>query len=95
MEKVNIILGGPQGAGLETSSQIITTALVRLGYGVISDREYHSNIIGRHSYIHMKVSSNEIPRSLEYPVEILAGMDAETIFTHINEVKEEGIIIYD
>ena len=94
-DEINIILGGPQGSGLETISQILTTAFVKLGYGVISDREYHSNIIGRHSYIHMKVSSEEEPLSLEYPVQIIASMDAETIFTHQNELSPDGILIYD
>jgi len=95
LNEVNILIGGPQGAGLETSSQIITISMVHLGYGVISDREYHSNIIGRHSYIHMKISSKEIPLSLEYPVDVIAGMDAETIFTHFHELKDNGILIYD
>jgi len=94
-DEINIILGGPQGSGLETISQIMTTAFVKLGYGVISDREYHSNIIGRHSYIHMKVSSQEEPISIEYPVQIIASMDAETIFTHQNDLAPDGILIYD
>lgn len=95
MNEVNVLIGGPQGAGLETTSQIITMSLVYSGYRIISDREYHSNIIGRHSYIHMKISSREIPLSLEYPVDVIAGMDAETIFTHFHELKDYGILVYD
>jgi 2-oxoglutarate ferredoxin oxidoreductase subunit alpha len=94
-DKVSLILGGPQGAGVETSGAILTRALARRGYGVIADREYFSNITGRHSYIHMSISSKSLPRSLRYPVEILAAMDAETIFTHIDDVGENGFVVYD
>ena len=95
MKEIGIILGGPQGAGLETSMAVLGRALARKGYGVIADREYFSNITGRHSYIHMLISSTRLPRSLRYPVEILASIDAETIFTHFDDVVEKGVVIYD
>ena len=95
LKEIGIILGGPQGAGLETSMAILGRALTRKGYGVIADREYFSNITGRHSYIHMLISSTKLPRSLGYPVEILASIDAETVFTHFKDVAEKGVVIYD
>ncbi len=94
-KEVHFLLGGPQGAGLETTSQVLTVALSHLRYGVMSDREYFSNIKGRHSYIHATVSSERIPNSLTYPVDIVAGMDAETIFTHFEDVGEGGYLVYD
>jgi len=39
MSELYIVMGGPQGAGLETSMAVIAYALARLGYGVIADRE--------------------------------------------------------
>jgi 2-oxoglutarate ferredoxin oxidoreductase subunit alpha len=95
LKEIRIILGGSQGAGLETSMAVLGRALARKGYGVIADREYFSNITGRHSYIHMLISSTRLPRSLRYPVEILASIDAETIFTHFDNVVEKGVVIYD
>ncbi|ADG91529.1 2-oxoacid:ferredoxin oxidoreductase subunit alpha [Thermosphaera aggregans] len=95
MKEVGVLLGGPQGSGIETSMWILGRILVSKGFGVIADREYFSNITGRHSYILMLVSSVKLPRSLRYPVEILASMDAETVFTHFTELSEGGILIYD
>ncbi len=95
MKEVGILLGGPQGSGIETSMWILSRVLVSKGYGVIADREYFSNITGRHSYIQMLASSVKPPRSLKYPVEILASMDAETVFTHFTDISEGGILIYD
>ncbi|MCS7110917.1 MAG: 2-oxoacid:ferredoxin oxidoreductase subunit alpha [Ignisphaera sp.] len=94
-EEVGVILGGPQGSGIETSMMVLTRALARHGFGVIADREYFSNITGRHSYIHMLISSKSIPRAVRYPVDIVASMDAETLFTHISDVGVGGYIVYD
>ncbi|MEN2974875.1 MAG: 2-oxoacid:ferredoxin oxidoreductase subunit alpha [Candidatus Caldarchaeales archaeon] len=95
MDELSFIIGGPQGAGLETSAYILTYSLARAGYGVFSDREYFSNIKGRHSYVHFTVSSKEIPRSLTYPVQLVAGLDHETIFTHFKSLEEGGVVVYD
>ncbi len=89
------MLGGPQGAGLETSAQILTTSLAHLGYGVVSDREYHSNIRGKHSYVHFRASSEGTPLALTYPVDLLGAMDAETVFTHYHDLAPGGFLVYD
>ncbi len=95
IEDLQIILGGPQGSGLETTAQVLTYALSYLGYGILSDREYFSNIKGKHSYIHTRVSSKEFPKSLSLPVDIVGGLDAETVFTHFDEVRNGGFLIVD
>ncbi|MEB3861438.1 MAG: 2-oxoacid:acceptor oxidoreductase subunit alpha [Desulfurococcales archaeon] len=90
-----LLIGGPQGSGMETSGQILTSALARRGYGVLSDREYYSNIVGRHSYVHMRISSYTIPRSLTYPVHLAGFIDAESVFTHTFDIASGGWLIYD
>jgi 2-oxoglutarate ferredoxin oxidoreductase subunit alpha len=95
MNELRYILGGPQGGGLETLSELLSWAYAHAGYGVISDREYFSNIKGRHSYVHATVSATELPRHLTYPVDIVAAMDAETVFTHFDDLRDSGYIIYN
>ena len=95
LTELNAILGGPQGSGIETSMMIIGRALARRGYGFLANREYFSNIVGRHSYIHLRVKSDEYPRSLTYPVDLLVAMDAETIFMHFEDVSNRGFIVCD
>jgi 2-oxoglutarate ferredoxin oxidoreductase subunit alpha len=94
-EELNLLLGGAQGAGLESSAQILTKAFSYLRYGSFSDREYFSNIKGRHSYTHIRVSSTILPTSLTYPVQIICAMDAETVFTHFEDLDEKGFLVYD
>jgi 2-oxoglutarate ferredoxin oxidoreductase subunit alpha len=95
VNELRYILGGPQGGGLETLSELLSWAYAHAGYGVISDREYFSNIKGRHSYVHATVSAVELPRHLTYPVDIVAAMDAETVFTHFDDLRDGGYIIYN
>ncbi|MEF8835428.1 MAG: 2-oxoacid:ferredoxin oxidoreductase subunit alpha [Candidatus Thermoplasmatota archaeon] len=94
-EKLNMILGGAQGSGLETTIQILSSAFASLGNGFLADREYFSNIKGRHSYVHAKVSSEDIPRSIDTEIDLLGCMDAETLFTHFDDIAEGGYLIYD
>ncbi|MGC8606520.1 MAG: 2-oxoacid:ferredoxin oxidoreductase subunit alpha [Vulcanisaeta sp.] len=95
MNELKYVIGGPQGGGLETTSEILSWAFARSGYGIISDREYFSNIKGRHSYVHATVSAIELPKHLSYPVDIVAAMDAETVFTHLSDLRDGGYLIYN
>lgn len=95
LKEVHLLLGGPQGAGVETSASVLTASLAGLGYGIMSDREYYSNIVGRHSYVHFTISATSFPRSLTYPVELIGAMDAESVLTHFHEVAPGGALVYD
>ncbi len=95
MEELRYILGGPQGGGLETTSEVLSWSFAKSGYGILSDREYFSNIKGRHSYVHATVSGTAIPFHLSYPVNLVGAMDAETVFTHFQEIDKGGYLIYN
>ncbi|WP_297216545.1 2-oxoacid:ferredoxin oxidoreductase subunit alpha [Thermoplasma sp.] len=90
----NILIGGPQGGGIDTAANLVGKAVATSGYGVLSVREYHSNIKGRHSYTHMRVMEKQ-PRSLKYPVNIFVALDPDTIFEHLDDVSEVSTVLYD
>ncbi|RLG84328.1 MAG: 2-oxoacid:acceptor oxidoreductase subunit alpha, partial [Thermoprotei archaeon] len=94
MDSIHLVVGGPQGGGLDTVMRVIARLAARLGYSLIADREYYSNIKGRHSYIHIKIST-ETARSLTYPVDLFVSMDAESIFHHFLDVREGGYLVYN
>ena len=75
--------------------QFLANSFAKRGYGIVSDREYHSNIKGKHSYITLRASATSIPTALRETVQIMGAMDAETIFTHFSELEEGGHLIYD
>jgi len=95
LDEILLLIGGSQGSGIETSSLILTSAMARLGYGVLSNREYYSNIVGRHSYIHVRASATRLPSALTYPVHAVAALDAESVFQHFDDIARGGYLIYD
>jgi 2-oxoglutarate ferredoxin oxidoreductase subunit alpha len=91
---LSFIIGGPQGGGVESAGQIALKAFVVKGYNVLGTREYHSNIMGAHSYYHVRVRDGPA-RALRTPVDLVVAIDAESVLTHINDVREGGYLVYD
>lgn len=96
MDKVDlsIVVGGPQGGGIDTASNMIGRAFAYSGYDVFSVREFHSNIKGRHSYVHLRVKNSKV-RSLKFPLDILVALDPDTVFEHHDDVSKGTRVLYD
>ncbi|MCL5100839.1 MAG: 2-oxoacid:acceptor oxidoreductase subunit alpha [Candidatus Marsarchaeota archaeon] len=86
------LIGGAQGAGVDTAANIFGAAVAKSGYYIFGSREYFSNIKGRHSYFNVLISDKQ-QYSVDTNVNILATFDAETIFQHFDQVTE--YMIYD
>lgn len=94
MAEIEVILGGPQGGGIETAAQIFMRSLARSGLYVYGKREYFSNIMGRHSYFQVRARDRPV-RSVRSRADVVAGLDAESIATHFDDVVEGGAIVFD
>ena len=90
--RINWVMGGAQGAGVDTSANIFGSAVAHAGYYIFGSREYFSNIKGRHSYFSVVISDRP-QHSIDSKVNILAAFDAETVFQHFDEATE--YLIYD
>lgn len=88
------LIGGPQGGGIESAGQIALKSLVLKGYAVIGTRDYKSNIMGAHSYYTIRASFRR-PGAIHFPVDAAVALDAESLLTHFNDVREGGILVYD
>ncbi|MEM3485379.1 MAG: 2-oxoacid:acceptor oxidoreductase subunit alpha [Candidatus Methanomethyliaceae archaeon] len=91
---LNIIIGGPQGGGVETAGMLLIRATATAGLQVFGVREYHSNIKGKHSYFHIRTSNRPV-NSIKHPADILGGLDPETLATHFSELRKGGVVVYD
>ncbi|MEM0373396.1 MAG: 2-oxoacid:ferredoxin oxidoreductase subunit alpha [Sulfolobaceae archaeon] len=88
--EVSWMIGGAQGTGIDTAASIFANAIGKAGYYLFGNREYYSNIKGRHSYFVLNISDKRV-YSFPESVDILATFDAETIFQHFREVKTHFI----
>jgi 2-oxoglutarate ferredoxin oxidoreductase subunit alpha len=88
------MIGGAQGAGVDSSATIFARACAYGGLFVYGKREYYSNIKGMHSYFTVRVNDKRV-LSHKDAVDLLASFDAETVIRHAHEVIENGGIIYN
>ena len=101
------VIGGPQGGGINASAEIYAKALMRGGLHVFANIEFHSNIMGKHSYY--RVTAAPVPvRSHVDAIHMLVALDQETLFGdaierkhypshtgHVHQVAAGGGIVYD
>ncbi|HEV8230438.1 MAG TPA: 2-oxoacid:acceptor oxidoreductase family protein, partial [Candidatus Limnocylindria bacterium] len=100
------MIGGPQGSGINASAEVFAKACSRAGLRVYANIEYHSNIMGKHSFYRVRVDDEDI-RSYRDKTDILVALDHETLagdhehrrwpthFGHLHELNEGGGVIYD
>lgn len=102
---INWLIGGPQGSGINVAAETFAKALVRAGYRVYASIEYHSNIMGKHSYYRVRISDAD-RRSPLSRVHVLVSLDEETLLGdthhefpahrgHLHEVVPGGAVVYD
>lgn len=88
------MIGGPQGTGVDSSATLFARACVAGGLWIFGKREYHSNIMGEHSYFQIRVSGEPV-RSHMDPVHLLATFEDSTARIHAHELAPGGALIYD
>src|SRR5579859_4961269 len=104
--RLSWMIGGPQGSGINASAEVFAKACSRAGLRVYANIEYHSNIMGKHSFYRVRVSEEDL-RSYQEKSDILVALDHETLvgdgdarrwpthYGHLHEVSRGGGVIYD
>ncbi|KON89013.1 2-oxoglutarate ferredoxin oxidoreductase subunit alpha [Sporosarcina globispora] len=87
-------VGGQQGEGIESTGEIFSIALNRLGYYLYGYRHFSSRIKGGHTNNKIRVSTSQV-RSISDDLDILVAFDQETIDLNYKELHDKGIMIAD
>ncbi|QED47618.1 2-oxoacid:acceptor oxidoreductase subunit alpha [Cytobacillus dafuensis] len=87
-------VGGQQGEGIESTGEIFSIALNRLGYYLYGYRHFSSRIKGGHTNNKIRVSTSQV-RSISDDLDILVAFDQETIDLNYKELHDKGVIIAD
>jgi 2-oxoglutarate ferredoxin oxidoreductase subunit alpha len=100
------MIGGPQGSGINASAEVFAKACSRAGLRVYANIEYHSNIMGKHSFYRVRVDDEDV-RSYKDKADILVALDLETLagdgdhrrwathYGHLSEINDGGGVIFD
>src|SRR2546423_10650937 len=73
------VIGGPQGGGINASAEIYAKALTRGGLHVFANIEFHSNIMGKHSYYRDTAASVHVSSHVD-DFHILFAIDKQSVF---------------
>src|SRR5258708_10049683 len=104
--RLSWMIGGPQGSGINASAEVFAKACSRAGLRVFANIEYHSNIMGKHSFYRVRVDEDPI-HSYRDKADILVAIATETLagagdrrrwpthYGHLTDLSENAGVIYD
>ncbi|HEV2249211.1 MAG TPA: 2-oxoacid:acceptor oxidoreductase subunit alpha [Candidatus Limnocylindria bacterium] len=104
--RLSWMIGGPQGSGINASAEVFAKACSRAGLRVFANIEYHSNIMGKHSFYRVRVDEDPI-HSYRDKADILVALDHETLagdgdhrrwpthYGHLGDLSLGAGVIYD
>ncbi len=90
--RINILIGGRAGQGINKVSSIISNVLNKLGYYTFNYRDYPSLIRGGHNFNVLSISDEKVG-SIESKLDGIIALDEKTSELHKSELKKEGFII--
>lgn len=90
--RLNILIGGKAGQGINSVSGIVSSVLVKWGYFTFNYRDYPSLIRGGHNFNILSISDERVG-SHESRIDGIIAMDEKTIELHKKELKTTSFII--
>lgn len=90
----NIMVGGEAGQGVQSVGIILARTLSQGGLHVFADQDYESRVRGGHNFFRVRVSDNKV-LALSEKLDVLVALNQETIALHNEELKTNGVIIFD
>lgn len=92
--KFNILVGGTAGQGMDTISDFLEKLLFKKGFYVFSNKDYMSRVRGGHNFTQVRFGDEAIYTHTT-TIDLIIALDKDTIDTHLNNLKDDGIIITD
>ncbi len=92
ISRMDILLGGAAGQGLDTSANLLSQLLSRLGYQVLVTKDYMSRIRGGHNFYKIAIDNKPIKAPSE-TVNMVFCFNQETMEKHQYRLTNDGILI--
>jgi 2-oxoglutarate ferredoxin oxidoreductase subunit alpha len=89
-----IRVAGEAGEGVLSTGQLITQAAARAGFGVLTDSVPPAEIKGGHSFFQIRLSPHRL-FSRGDQLDILLAFNQEAHDKNVQELRENGLLIYD
>jgi 2-oxoglutarate ferredoxin oxidoreductase subunit alpha len=92
--EINFMVGGEAGQGVQTIGFILAKTLARAGLNVFTDQDYESRVRGGHNFFRVRAGDTEL-LALSERLDVLIAIDQNTVESHHQEVKADGVTIFD
>jgi len=90
--KLNILIGGKAGQGINKISEIVSKTLAKQGWFTFNYRDYPSLIRGGHNFNILSISDSWIASS-ESKLNGIVALDDKTFEIHKSELKKQNFVI--
>ncbi len=90
--RLNLLIGGQAGQGVNKISDIITNIIMKQGYFTFNYRDYPSLIRGGHNFNVISISDERIG-SFESKLDGIIALNEKTLQLHKNKLKKGGFIL--
>src|SRR3989338_4118363 len=87
-------VGGEGGEGVISTGEMLTLALARAGFEIYTFRTYPAEIKGGHANYQVR-ASGQLLLSQGAAVDVLVAFNEEAYQKHIQDVRPNGVLIYD
>ncbi|MBN1168919.1 2-oxoacid:acceptor oxidoreductase subunit alpha [Candidatus Woesebacteria bacterium] len=91
---ISIKVGGQAGQGIKAAGQLLAKTATRSGYNIFTYTEFPSIIRGGHNVTQVMISRDEVTAATRM-CDVLIALDQDTIDKHKDEIKNDGIVIYE
>lgn len=93
-KEFSILIGGAAGEGTRLTGQLIGKLLNQLGWRIFVYEDYQSLITGGHNFSIIRASQENISAPKK-EIDYLIALNQDTLQRHKNNLKEDGLIIYN
>jgi len=94
MKDFVVRFAGEGGQGVVTSAEGLAQAATQVGYHALTYATFPSQILGGPTWTQARISDQPVLSAGDY-VDVLVAFNREAYDTHSDEVKEDGVIIYN
>lgn len=92
--KLNILIGGTAGQGMDTLSDLLERFLMKKGFYVFSNKDYMSRVRGGHNFTQIRFGDEPIYSHCPQ-LDLIVALNKDTIDIHLDRLNKDGIIIAD
>lgn len=90
----NFMAGGEAGQGVQSVGMTLAKTMAHGGLQVFADQDYENRVRGGHNFFRVRASDKQV-LALSEKLDVLVALNKETIDLHQNELKGDGVIIFD